>query len=344
MTVATRAKKVDAGAASPSGELLVGGYNKDSSFAKTVFVFILFHLIYLTIPLVIALGPPIVAYLFPKYRLIAVGLGVAYWTYVFTDSSYKNLGAPWKAMENWSLIAAILEWLPIRILRTTELDSKKLYVFACHPHGTLAFSRAAVGFSTVTLWDAAFPGVTFRVLTASAPFFVPLIRELWLWSYCIDASKRTAVKAMRELRSSIFVYPGGELEQIETVYKKHIAMVSMRKGFVKLAIEEGAELVPVYTFGETDLYKHSQFLIGLRKWIVKKFHVAIPLVAGQYGLMPYRVPITMVFGAPIKLPHSANPTQEMIDSAHETYCEALLKLFNDHKAKLGYADAVLEIR
>ena len=121
-------------------------------------------------------------------------------------------------------------------------------------------------------------------------------------------------------------------------------MVSMRKGFVKLAIEEGAELVPVYAFGETDLYYHSRFLRSLRKWIVKKFHVAIPLLRGQYGLMPYRTPVTMVFGAPIKLPHTANPSSQQIEAAHKTYCEALLKLFDDHKEKLGYKDAILEIR
>jgi hypothetical protein len=121
-------------------------------------------------------------------------------------------------------------------------------------------------------------------------------------------------------------------------------MVSMRKGFVKLAIEEGAELVPVYTFGETDLYYHSRLLLGLRKWIVKKFHVAIPFLRGQYGLMPYRVPVTMVFGAPMKLIHKSNPTHEEVNSAHEAYCNALRKLFDEHKASLGYADAVLEIR
>ena len=247
-------------------------------------------------------------------------------------------------MENNFLVRLLLEWFPIRILRTKKMDKDKLYVFACHPHGTLAFSRAAVGFSTRTLWDVAFPDVKFRVLTATAPFFIPFIREWWLWSYCIDASKPTAVKAMRQLHASIFVYPGGELEQIETIYQKHIACLSMRKGFVKLAIEEGAELVPVYTFGETDLYYHSRFLREFRKWIVHKFHIAIPLLRGQFGLMPYRVPVTMVFGAPIKLIHKQKPSQEEIDAAHATYCTALRKLFEDHKVKLGYKDAQLEIK
>ena len=326
-------------------ELLAGNYVENCSVFKHVAVCVLFHFVYFIIPAFILVGPFAIMYFCTLiYQLGACVFVVTYWTYVVLDTSYKNTGAPWKFMENLSLIQFILSWLPIRILRTKKLDKDKLYIFACHPHGTLAFNRAAVGFCTKSLWDIAFPGVKFRVLTASAPFFVPFIRELWLWSYCIDASKATAVKAMRQIHASLFVYPGGELEQIETVYQKHIVMLSMRKGFIKLAIEEGAELVPVYAFGESDLYYHSSFLLELRKYIVKKFHVAIPLLRGQFGLMPYRVPVTMVFGTPMKLIHTSTPTQEDIDTAHANYCAALRQLFDEHKERLGYKDAKLEIR
>lgn len=53
----------------------------------------------------------------------------------------------------------VFEWLPLRLLRTSELPPEKRYVFACHPHGALAFNRGAVGFCTDALWNAAFPGM-----------------------------------------------------------------------------------------------------------------------------------------------------------------------------------------
>jgi hypothetical protein len=71
------------------------------------------------------------------------------------------------------------------------------------------------------------------------------------------------------------VYPGGEKEQIQTEYQKHKVFLSSRKGFVRLALKEGAELVPVYAFGESDLYHHSQFALGARKFLVKRFGVSI---------------------------------------------------------------------
>ena len=48
----------------------------------------------------------------------------------------------------------------------------------------MAEDSAAFGFDIGNLWEAAFPGVDFRVLTATAAFYVPVIREMWLWSYC----------------------------------------------------------------------------------------------------------------------------------------------------------------
>jgi hypothetical protein len=308
-------------------------------------IFIVFHLLYLLLPLSFLLGPIFYVVLARDFRskLITSILYVAYWFHVLTNRAHTTYGAPWKLAESNWLVRFIVEWLPVQILRTSQLDSSKIYVFACHPHGTLAFNRAAVGFSTSTLWDKAFPNIKFRVLTASAAFYVPFIREMWLWSYCVDASKKTAVKVLRDLKASVFVYPGGEKEQIETRYGEQRVFLSSRKGFIRLAIEEGAEVVPVYAFGETDLYHHSSFALDLRKYLVSRFGVAIPLLWGQYGLMPYRKNITLVFGSPLSVGHNLSPTAEEVDAAHRNYCKALLQLFDQHKAALGHGNATLEI-
>lgn len=55
------------------------------------------------------------------------------------------------------------------------------------------------------------------------------------------------------INDSLLLYPGGEREQMMTVRGKHRLYLKQRKGFVKIAIESGASLVPVYVFGETDV-------------------------------------------------------------------------------------------
>ena len=65
-------------------------------------------------------------------------------------------------------------------------------------------------------------------------------------SYCIEASKSVAVRALKRLnprhtledRVALFVYPGGEKEQLLTVQGKEIVYLKERKGFVKLALEQ----------------------------------------------------------------------------------------------------------
>lgn len=321
---------------------LFGNSNPDDSLFNNIKIFIIFHTIYIIAPFGFVLTPLLAFAFAPEYYQKAlVVFTVVLYSLTF-DGSHKRMGRPWPWFLNTYLVQMMVEWNPIRILRTEALDPEQLYVFGCHPHGTLAYNRAAVGFSTETLWNAAFPGIDFRVLTATAAFFVPVIRELWLWSYCVDASKSVAVRAMKEHHCSIFVYPGGEKEQLETEYRKHKIVLKERKGFVKLAMQQGAQLVPVYAFGETSLYHHHQIGIGFRKWLQKRFGVAVPLVSGQYGMMPYRKPVTLVFGAPIQVTLNADPSGKELDKVHQQYMQALQELFDEHKASLGYGDCELE--
>jgi hypothetical protein len=219
-------------------------------------VLLLFHLIYLILPMM-GFWAPLLAVVFTSgvVRIAAVLFLVGFWGYMILDTRYKFLGNPWRPFTEHVVWKYLTAWFPVRIVRTKKLEPTLKYVFACHPHGTLAFNRAAVGFNTDDLWFKAFPGVDFRVLMASAAFLIPVIREVFVWSHGVDASKKTAQRVLRA-KKSVFVYPGGEREQIATERGKHKAFLSSRKGFIKLAMEEGASLVPVYAFGETDLFHH----------------------------------------------------------------------------------------
>lgn len=68
---------------------------------------------------------------------------------------------------------------------------------------------------------------------------------------------------------------------------------------------------------------------------------------GQCGLMPYRVPVTLVFGKPLHLTKTTTndeePSSEDIDTAHTAYCSALMELFDNYKGKMGCEGAKLEI-
>jgi len=320
----------------------------------TALVFLCFHLVYVILPLAFTLAPFVLLYSGNVFMGTAwIGFYVRW--LVISMPSEKDLGRPWPWFENLPLFSFLFGYFPFGLTRAkpmrhhktdpaehAKLDPKGLYVFGVHPHGALAFNRGMFGFSTRTLWNKAFPGIDFRVLTATAALRVPLIREMWLWSSCIDASKQVARKAL-EKRVNLLLYPGGEREQMMTQRGKHRLFLKNRKGFVKLAIEAGAELVPVYVFGETDLFEHSSFLLDARVKIMKNFGVAIPLIYGQAGLLPFAASVTAVVGPALEVKQSDNPSNEEVDEVHTRYVAALVALFEENKAAYGCSDAILEI-
>jgi len=49
-------------------------------------------------------------------------------------------------------------------------------------------------------------------------------------------------------------------------------------GFIKLALQYGAELVPMYAYGENELYQCSDFMMGARQWLQHTLKIALPIV------------------------------------------------------------------
>jgi len=304
-------------------------------------VCLLFHFVYIVIPTTFTFLPMYLAiYGNSTSRTVGLGWIMAYlvWAIVSNRDTMSGHGRPWPWLQNLPMWSYIFSYFPVfNINCTMPLDPNKTYIFGAHPHGTLATNRALFGFDIDELWHKSFPGIDFRVLTATAALRVPVIRELWMWTHCIDANKSTARRTL-ERGTSLLVYPGGEREQMMTVKGANKLFLLSRKGFVKLAIEQAASLVPIYIFGETDLFTHHQWGIGARLWMVRNLGIALPLISGKLGLLAYRAPVTAVSGAPI-----ATTTTDDVDEVHARYVQAVRDLFEKHKAEYGCKDAVLEI-
>ena len=97
--------------------------------------------------------------------------------------------------------------------------------------------------------------------------------------------------------------------------KREVQLVlNKRKGFVKLAIELGnVALVPIFAFGEADVYRLAQpapgsFLYKFQQWMKATFHFTIPLFSARgvfiydFGLLPFRNPINICVGRPVYIP------------------------------------------
>lgn len=87
-------------------------------------------------------------------------------------------------------------------------------------------------------------------------------------------------------------------------------VVAKRRGFVRVALETGASLVPAISFGENNLYKNVEITSPFWRRIFK-FLPIIPNGRGflqyNFGLLPTRQPVTTVIGAPIHLEKNTKP-------------------------------------
>lgn len=103
---------------------------------------------------------------------------------------------------------------------------------------------------------------------------------------------------------AITIVVGGARESLDSSPNSLKLVLKRRKGFVKLAIRTGADLVPVLGFGENDLYeqfnpkKHPR--VHQMQLLVKRvFGFTVPLFHARgvfnydVGLLPYRRPLNV---------------------------------------------------
>lgn len=137
---------------------------------------------------------------------------------------------------------------------------------------------------------------------------------------------------------------GGAQEALHARPGNYKIILKKRKGFVKLALQTGASIVPIFSFNEVEVFdqpsnepgtKIRQFQDFVKKWtgVAPAIFIGRGFFQYSFGLIPRRHPIYTVVGAPIATPKIPAPSNEEIEELHEKFVTALAKLFEDHKNK-----------
>nr|AAI06136.1 Mogat1 protein [Mus musculus]AAK84177.1 diacylglycerol acyltransferase 2-like protein [Mus musculus] len=257
-------------------------------------------------------------------------------------------GRRWNWVQSWPVWKYFKEYFPICLVKTQDLDPGHNYIFGFHPHGIFvpgAFGNFCTKYSD---FKKLFPGFTSYLHVAKIWFCFPLFREYLMSNGPVSVSKESLSHVLSKDGGgnvSIIVL-GGAKEALEAHPGTFTLCIRQRKGFVKMALTHGASLVPVFSFGENDLYKQinnpkGSWLRTIQDAMYDSMGVALPLIYARgifqhyFGIMPYRKLIYTVVGRPIPVQQILNPTSEQIEELHQTYLEELKKLFNEHKGKYG---------
>jgi hypothetical protein len=152
-----------------------------------------------------------------------------------------------------------------------------------------------------------------------------------------------------ERSESLGFIPGGvqEILMMDPMQPNDILMyLKNRKGFIKIALQYGSPVVPVFIFNLDGSY-NWWFPRG-NKFIAKISRIVgfVPLLfTGRFGI-PFFIPkprkLHLVCGRPIDIPLmssvSANEEdiQLCIDKYHAIFCTEMIALYDRHKVAAGY--------
>ena len=91
-------------------------------------------------------------------------------------------------------------------------------------------------------------------MTLNATFSAPFFHEYMLALGFCSANKPTLVGRLVDEQESLVLVPGGAAEALHAHPGIMKLVLKHRRGFVKLAMETKAQLVPCLGFGENELF------------------------------------------------------------------------------------------
>lgn len=216
--------------------------------------------------------------------------------------------------------------------------AKRSFIFTGTPHGILSYGGMCAGCKA----DKRFNLVT---AAAGAVLATPVIKHVVGLFGLIDASAKSLKKQLSKggIEGSVVLYTGGIAELFKCSDTEEILYLNERKGFIKLALREGADIVPMYFFGNTSVLSIPK--IPFLETISRTLQVSLTIFWGRWCLpIPRQHKVLYVRGKPLDLPRIENPTDEDVNKWHKKYIEEVTRLFETYKKKVPlYKDKKLII-
>ena len=216
-----------------------------------------------------------------------------------------------------------------------EADKSRRYMYAWHPHGFISYvpsylmgRMATSGQPHNRIWYGTCAPILFNI---------PFLGELYTVANARPVDKRTLERILEHKNChSIAVQPGGIKEQAATRHDQEQAFFPKRLGFIRLAIKHQTPLMPLYLFGENQLYRRVAGLEWVTKSIYKLTGLTFPILTSKFGLpmclfTPISTDIHIRYGRPVEVgPQADEPSDDQVNDVLERYVAELQRLFAAH--------------
>mmetsp|Transcript_4344 Transcript_4344/g.10656 ORF Transcript_4344/g.10656 Transcript_4344/m.10656 type:complete len:318 (+) Transcript_4344:34-987(+) len=215
-----------------------------------------------------------------------------------------------------------------------HMDPNRQYMIVWHPHGFLAWAAlfvvskmAVMGHPMGREWFASVAPVLFQL-----PFFSEALM--------LVNGRRVEAKTVEGLLAggaNIAVQPGGVKEQLETTHDQEQAIFPANLGFLRLAIKHGVTILPVYIFGENQLYRKIPGFDWFSRLVFRTTGAGLPAGSGKFGipmggLIPRSTPLHVRWAKPLEVgPKDAHPSEERVQALYQEYLALLQEVFDTYK-------------
>lgn len=296
--------------------------------------------------------------------------------HAWSSSATKSPLWKWLSVHVFKSTRIVLseEWRSLSIEERNRWTDRH-YVIGMHPHGLLPLGAiicgltwAGTGLRGITASGAELPEpenpgdllhqrwfrqMKLRAAVASgACSLFPGFYEMFSKLGAFECTKPFVRDRLREGKD-VAIFPGGAQESVFAIPGRYVCAVSKHKGFVRLALEEHKDILPMWTFGDEAIVPQADHIPGLVRYLQRILKETIGLlVPPTFGGLPRFPPMTLVTGVPVSLedlwPKAiGDPVSDAaVDEGHRRYIEAQRKLFDTNKGLVpgGHADGVIEFR
>lgn len=281
---------------------------------------------------------------------VALAAWIVWFKVVLVPASHKKL--PWGPRWLSSLCVRFSWWWANTVMnmpfKTNEKEAEEKgtltgqIFIVWHPHG--AFCGIPLFFGGVPWFNHSNNVTQWYVCIADLLFRIPILGEYMALNNCRSAAKRT-MQGLLAKGHSIGVQPGGIYEQVRWDSDREVIYFPKNLGFIYLAVERGVPLVPLYIFGEGQMFKQNGITRTLNRAINKYTGGGTFFVTGRFGLpwmWPNRTPIAWCYGERVDVgTPDAAPSEERIREIFLRYVKELRKVWDIH-AKDSLPAAVAE--
>lgn len=210
----------------------------------------------------------------------------------------------------------------------TPNNLPKTCLLLWHPHSLLSITAVLHTCFKISELES-------KIVNHSFYHSIPIVRDIARYANTVPARFDEMQKTLEE-GNRLSVVIGGVREMME-LEEKTIKIFSKRKGIFRLALLNGTPIVPILSYGESEMFPQIKdpYLDGLNQFLYETFKIAIPhttVKALKNWLRLYYEPLDTIptyIGEPISVEKISIPTEKDIDQLRKKYIESVKKLFKE---------------